>query len=155
MTSTRAPVAVSFEPVHVSDLEALVALRIAAMRESLERVGRFDPARARARLVNGFSPGDSRQILVGAERVGFYALRTAQDELWLDHLYIAPEWQGRGVGAAALRQVLATAQQRGLAVRLSALKDSPANGFYARHGFELVEQQAFDNYYRWSPAPSA
>jgi hypothetical protein len=32
------------------DFEALVALRIEAMRESLERVGRFDPVRARGGL---------------------------------------------------------------------------------------------------------
>jgi len=31
-----------------SDQEALVAIRIEAMRESLERLGRFDPDRARA-----------------------------------------------------------------------------------------------------------
>lgn len=151
MTSMRARVAVSFEPVCASDLEALVELRIAAMRESLERVGRFEPGRARARLVEGFSPADTWQILAGAERVGFYALRTAQGELWLDHLYVAPAWQGQGVGGAALRRILATAEERSLAVRLSALKDSPANAFYAHYGFELVEQQGFDNYYRWSP----
>ena len=32
------------------DAEDLVGLRILAMRESLERIGRFDPARARERF---------------------------------------------------------------------------------------------------------
>lgn len=32
-------------PTQHSDLEDLVAIRIEAMRESLERVGRFDPSR--------------------------------------------------------------------------------------------------------------
>ena len=39
-----------------SDFEALVALRIAAMRDSLERVGRFDEKRARERLARMRTP---------------------------------------------------------------------------------------------------
>lgn len=36
------------------DIESLVEIRIAAMRESLQKIGRFDPARARLRLINRF-----------------------------------------------------------------------------------------------------
>src|SRR5437660_5430228 len=46
------------------DFEALVALRIAAMRESLERIGRFDPARARERFAAGFDPARTRHVEV-------------------------------------------------------------------------------------------
>jgi len=38
-------------PVEASDAEDLVQLRILAMRESLERIGRFDPQRARDRFL--------------------------------------------------------------------------------------------------------
>jgi hypothetical protein len=43
-------------PAAASDRESLVLIRIEAMRESLERIGRFDPARARERLESGFVP---------------------------------------------------------------------------------------------------
>ena len=46
--------AVAFEAAVGDDAEALVAIRIAAMRESLERLGRFDPQRARDRFLAGF-----------------------------------------------------------------------------------------------------
>ena len=44
----------SLQPVGSSDFEAMLALRIDAMRPSLERVGRFDAARSRERLSAGF-----------------------------------------------------------------------------------------------------
>ncbi len=40
--------------VTAGDLDQMVALRIEALRESLERLGRFDAVRARERLASGF-----------------------------------------------------------------------------------------------------
>ena len=45
-----------------SDFEALLSLRIAAMRESLERIGRFDPERARQRLRATFDARCTRRL---------------------------------------------------------------------------------------------
>jgi GNAT superfamily N-acetyltransferase len=128
------------------DLEALVALRIEAMRESLERIGRFDPVRARERFASGFSPEHTRHILAGQERVGFVVVRPQDGGLLLDHLYIRPGSQGGGIGAAVLAHVFAEADARALPLRVGALRDSAANRFYVRHGFVLVEQGEFDNY---------
>ena len=47
---------VTFAMAGAGDFEALVSIRIDAMRESLERMGRFDPVRARERFREGFSP---------------------------------------------------------------------------------------------------
>ena len=37
---------ISLAPTCEADLDSLVALRVDAMRDSLERIGRFDPVRA-------------------------------------------------------------------------------------------------------------
>ena len=120
------------------------------MRESLERIGRFDPQRARDRFLSGFDPARTRHVLLEGQRVGFVVVRAQDDGLLLDHLYVAPHAQGRGVGAAAMAKVLADADARGLPVRVGALRGSDANRFYARHGFALVEQGEWDNVYRRS-----
>ena len=44
----------AFAAVQAEDFEALLALRMAAMRPSLEAMGRFDPARARERFAGQF-----------------------------------------------------------------------------------------------------
>jgi GNAT superfamily N-acetyltransferase len=133
------------------DFEALLSLRMAAMRESLQRLGRFDPQRARERLSRAFEPAHTRHILLGAERVGFVVLlpvpAAAPDHLVLDHLYIAPQAQGQGVGSWVMAQVLAEADRLGLSVRVTALKLSDANRFYQRHGFELQHTSEWDQHY--------
>jgi GNAT superfamily N-acetyltransferase len=134
-------------PACESDFEALVALRIEAMRESLERIGRFDPARARERFRSGFSPAHTQHIVADGARVGFLVTRPQGEHLLLDHLYIRPGQQGRGIGAAVLQRVFAQADSLGLPVKVGALRGSDANRFYVRHGFEPLEQGEFDNYY--------
>jgi len=140
-------VSISFAPVLAADAGQLADLRVEAMRESLERVGRFDAARARARLLDGFAPEHTRWIVADGERVGFFVLRPQDDGLLLDHLYIRPACQGRGAGAAALQAIFAQADARGCELRVGALRESDANRFYLRHGFRIVRQEAFDNYY--------
>lgn len=124
-----------------------MALRIEAMRESLERIGRFDPDRARERFRSGFSPAHTQHIVAGGARVGFVVTRAQGEYLLLDHLYIRPGHQGRGIGAAVLQGVFAQADSLGLPVKVGALRGSDANRFYARHGFELLAQEEFDNDY--------
>jgi ribosomal protein S18 acetylase RimI-like enzyme len=130
-----------------SDLDALVALRIEAMRESLQRLGRFDPARARERFQSGYVPEQTRHIELDGERVGFVVTKPCTDHLLLDHLYIRPGHQGLGIGSQVLQLVFDQAKSLDLSVKVGALRQSDSNRFYQRHGFELVEQGEFDNYY--------
>jgi GNAT superfamily N-acetyltransferase len=146
---------VAFEPACADDADALVALRLSAMRESLERIGRFDPVRARERFLGGFAPEHTRHIVVGGQRVGFVVVKPAEQGLLLDHLYIAPEFQRRGIGSAVLAAVFAQADAQAQPLRVGALRGSDSNRFYLRHGFELVESAEWDNYYLRACRPAA
>jgi len=143
MTSTL----VTLCAVHPDDAEPLAALRVLAMRESLERIGRFEPMRARERFLSGFSPQHTRHILVAGERVGFVVVKPDRDGLVLDHLYLDPRFQNRGCGARVLAAVFAEADARGLDLRVGALRGSDSNRFYLRHGFVLEKMGEWDNYY--------
>jgi GNAT superfamily N-acetyltransferase len=130
-----------------ADFEHLVELRIEAMRESLERIGRFDPIRARERFRLGFLPASTRHIVLEERRVGFFVTKHQEDHLLLDHLYIKPSHQGLGIGTEILRAVFREADLLSLPIRVGALRESDSNRFYERHGFHLTEQSEFDNYY--------
>lgn len=149
LTSLRAHDAASIAlvPASQADFECLVAIRTEAMRESLERLGRFDPVRARERLRSGFAPEHTHHIDVSGERVGFVVVKPRADHLLLDHLYIRPGHQGTGIGSQVLHLVFAQAAALGLAVKVGVLKHSDANRFYQRHGFALIAQEDFDNHY--------
>lgn len=144
--------ALQLTPAQDADAPALAELRVAAMRESLVRVGRFDPQRARQRLLDGFVAAHTWHVGWAGERVGCVVLRREADHLRLAHLYIHPQHQGRGVGAAVLAWVFAEAEAAGLPVRVGALRESDSNRFYARHGFVRVAQAEFDNEYLRAPA---
>lgn len=135
-------------PVVDDDFEPMLALRIDALRESLTRLGRFDPAVARARLLAQFRPEWMRHLVLDGARVGYFTVEPREAELRLHHLYLNAAAQGRGIGAWVLDQLKA----RGLPISLAALRESRANAFYQRHGFRVVEEQPFDIEYRWEPA---
>lgn len=147
MTAPPPAPKITLHPACESDFEALLALRIDAMRESLERIGRFDSARARERFRSGFSPAHTQHIVTEGAPVGFLVTRAQGEHLLLDHLYIRPGHQGRGIGSWVLHQVFAQADALGLPVKVGALRGSDSNRFYLRHGFEPLEQGEFDNYY--------
>lgn len=142
-----APGHLSLSPVSAEDFEELAALRIAAMRDSLERVGRFDPERARDRLRKSFYPQATQFIRREAEKVGFSTFRLVEDGFRLDHLYIHPSQQSRGIGSWVLRQLIAIADEKQRPIRLGALRESPSNRFYLHHGFEVESEDAWDVYY--------
>lgn len=144
----------SFEDVQDTDFEAMAELRALALQESLERLGRFNPARVRERLRGAFVPACMRHIAHGGERIGYLTLipHATLAQARLHHLYICPGYQGRGAGAWALEWVKAQGRARAQDITLGALRGSDANRFYLRHGFQLVEEQEFDLEYRWSPA---
>lgn len=141
MTPTLAPVA-------DADFDAMLSIRIEALRESLERLGRFSPEVARARLKSQFRPEWMQHLIVDGERIGYFTVEPREGELRLHHLYLRPAAQGQGVGAWVLDRV----KSHGLPITLAALRESRANRFYLRHGFRVVEEQGFDIEYRWEAA---
>ncbi|MDH6143865.1 GNAT superfamily N-acetyltransferase [Kitasatospora sp. GP30] len=122
---------VELRPAELGDLEPIVELRAAVMRPDLERLGRYDPHRVRQRMRDAFQPEHTSVILVDGAFAGSVALRPADDGHWLEHFYLDPTLQGRGIGTAVLARVLA---DTGL-VRLNVLQGSPARRLYERFGF--------------------
>lgn len=144
----------AFAPVTAADFDSLAELRVAAMRASLEHLGRFDPVRARERLRNSFYPEHTHRILCDGVPVGFYTFRPVPEGLRLEHLYVHPDAQSRGIGGRVLARLLTLADAQNLTVHVGALRDSASNRFYARHGFTRVGESEWDITYRRASASS-
>jgi len=137
-----------FEPATAADFDDLLALRLRAMRVSLEALGRYDPVRARQRFADHFQPEYCRHIVVEGRRVGCVSLKPAEQGLLIDQFYLQANWQGRGLGSLVLQALLAEVDEQGLPVQVEVLKGSRANGFYLRQGFVLQSDGPYDNYYQ-------
>ncbi|MCA0239479.1 MAG: GNAT family N-acetyltransferase [Proteobacteria bacterium] len=150
-----APAGFALEAATAADFEALLALRLRAMRDSLTRVGRYDEQRARERLAAGFDPAHTRHIVVDGQRVGFIVLKRLTRALRLDHLYIDPPFQRHGIGRRVLDWICAKADHLQLPVELVVLKASDANRFYLRRGFVATGDGDWDiDYLRLPQGPS-
>ena len=57
-----------------AEADTLADIRVAAMRPSLEAIGRFSPERARERFLKGFDPADTTVIECGEEVAGFFVV---------------------------------------------------------------------------------
>ncbi|MEO3750094.1 GNAT family N-acetyltransferase [Streptomyces sp. B6B3] len=139
-------------PASAADVEAVAELRAVVLRADLERLGRYDEYRVRQRLRDGFAPAHTWVIEARGAFAGCVALRPAEDAHWLEHFYLAPELQGRGIGAAVLRRLLERCDRAGTVVRLNVLRGSPARRLYERHGFVFEAEDPVDVFLVREPA---
>ncbi len=139
-------------PASVTDVEAVAELRALVLRDDLERLGRYDEQRVRQRLRDGFDPTHTWVIEVGGAFAGCVALRQAEDAHWLEHFYLAPHLQGRGIGAGVLSGLLERCDHNGTLVRLNVLQGSPARRLYERHGFTRETEDPVDVFMVRKPA---
>lgn len=133
----------SLRPSLDTDGPWIAELRAVVMRPDLERLGRFDPVRVRERFLNGFQPEHTFVVEVAGQNAGVIAVRPEPDAQWIEHFYLAPEHQGKGLGGAVLRQAMDASQDH-RPFRLNVLQGSAARRLYERHGFEVESEDAVD-----------
>ncbi|MEU0568124.1 GNAT family N-acetyltransferase [Nonomuraea sp. NPDC005983] len=141
-------------PAGPEDVEVIAELRATVMRPDLQRLGRFDERKVRQRLRDSFSAEYTSVIVADGARAGCVTLRPAADGWWLEHFYLAPEHQGRGLGSAVLRALLARTDAEGVVVHLNVLQGSAAQRLYERHGFTVETQDPIDVFMVRQPAAS-
>lgn len=149
------PMAWTLRPAEPADVEAIAELRATVMRPDLERLGRFDEHRVRQRLRDSFSPQHTSVIVAEGAFAGCVTVRPAEDGRWLEHFYLAPRLQGRGLGSAVLRTLLQRTDADHTPVRLNVLRGSAARRLYERHGFTVEAQDPIDLYLVRQPGGGA
>lgn len=139
-----------------ADLPQVAAVFVASRRAAFPAMPPFTRSEAEVRRwVAGWELDDADLWVAEHDGVLGFALATST---WLDHLYVAPQHAGLGVGSALLGVVQAARPAGfGLWVFESNLA---ARGFYARHGLAEVrrtdgsdnEEQEPDVEMRWPGA---
>lgn len=128
-----------------ADVEPIAELRAVVMRPDLVRLGRYDEHRVRQRLRDTFSERYTSVVLADDAFAGSVTMRPSPSGgQWIEHFYLAPEHQGRGLGTAVLRVLLDRADAAGETVRLDVIQGSAARRLYERHGFTLESEDPID-----------
>lgn len=146
------PADFALRPAVASDAAWIAELRAVVMRPDLERLERFDPVRVRERFLNGFQPEHTYIIHSEGVDAGIIAVRPEPDSRWIEHFYLAPAHQGKGLGGQVLRRVMAASVDE-RPFRLNVLQGSAARHLYERHGFVLENEDRVD-VFMVAPNPS-
>jgi GNAT superfamily N-acetyltransferase len=133
----------SLRAASAHDDQWIAELRAVVLRPDLERLSRFDPVRVRQRFLAAFEPASTRVVLVDGLAAGSIAVRADEGSVWIEHFYLRPELQGRGIGSAVLKSQLA-AGTGDRPFRLNVLQGSRAQALYERHGFVVEREDAVD-----------
>ena len=81
---------------------------------------------------------------------GYAAVEYRSDDVHVRELVIHPQWQNQGIGTAFLKQVMDSAAQKGLPVRLGTFHRNRALNLYQRLGFREFGRTATHVLLEWS-----
>ncbi len=135
-------------PATEQDVPRLLALRHDTLGGHLIAAGEiFDDVKQLARVMDRL---ECVQVLLQENAiVGLFKV-ARDDTAWqIMQIQIAPELQGRGIGAALVREVIAEARVAKAALTLSVLKVNPARALYERLGFRVEGESGLAYHMRW------
>ena len=123
------------------EVDALYQIHRETMRDYVAQTyGEWHEADQAARFLDRFTPGRYEAIEVDGALAGYIDCEREPGHWNLNNIRIAPRWQGRGIGAALIRALIARATADGVPVELSVLRVNPARALYERLGFRVVEE---------------
>ncbi|MBO7744360.1 GNAT family N-acetyltransferase [Paenibacillus sp. MWE-103] len=129
-----------------SDVETIADLRVIVLRNDLTRLGRFDEEKVRQRFRNSFDAVHTWIIEKDSSFVGSVALKPTLDGYGLEHFYIHPNYQGKGIGSHVLKNLLEQNDVKGKRVTLNVLQGSSAKRLYERFSFKVESEDLIDVY---------
>lgn len=124
----------TLRPATAADAQAIAGLLRTTFRISLPFLPELHtPKEDLAFIADRVLPTSAVWVAeAGGEVAGFIAFRDS----WIDHLYVHPDHQGRGIGPRLLAKALEDGTPRQL---WTFQQNDRARGFYESHGFEAVE----------------
>ena len=129
-------VSVGLRPATARDSEFAYGVKKTTLGEYVRQVWGWNEDEQRRLHQERFASQDYQVIVVTGADVGILVLSREPDCMRVNELLVLPEYQGKGIGTACLREVIDDAAGLGLPVRLRVLKvNHRAVEFYRRLGF--------------------
>lgn len=124
---------VTLRPARYDEATYILQLEEQCMKEyAVALWGQF-----RARSGDDLELQNAQIIEFADHRAGSVVASISEDELWIDCLYLQPEFQNKGIGSIVLKRCIGQAKILAVPVRLFVLTTNPALRFYRRHGFTV------------------
>jgi GNAT superfamily N-acetyltransferase len=97
-------------------------------------------------------PGAQFQvILMNGQPIGRFYVHRRNAEIRVMDIALIPEFRGKGIGSALLKEIFAEATLNNLPVTIHVERFNPAMHLYERLGFCLAEERGVYNFMVWQP----
>ena len=113
--------------------------------------GTWHEEESRRETVEQVSSGRTEIIEFNQVPIGVQLVERPGTHIQLVQLYIAKEFQRRGLGTQLLKRLFVEARESSLPIRLRVLPVNPAKRLYERLGFVVIETTAERLFMEWRP----
>lgn len=121
----------------IDDSEFAYQTKKSAFKEYVDKVWGWDEDEQRTLHERRFASQDFQIIQVSGIDVGILSVVKQPDCMRVNQMFILPEYQNKGIGAACVMRIIEEASTSKLSLRLQVLKvNTRAMAFYQRLGFK-------------------
>ena len=113
----------------------MMAIGHQAFRPHVERVRSWDQQAEVEGFNRHFVPDQISIIQISGRDTGYFKVEQHDDHWWLDGIYLANDYQCRGIGTAVISTLCRAAVAKDIPLRLRVFRSNPAYGLYQRLGF--------------------
>jgi ribosomal protein S18 acetylase RimI-like enzyme len=137
---------VGLRPAEPADSEFCFRLHRATLRPYVEAIWGWDESVQREFHERGFDPAHTQIVTVDGRDAGVLVVHRRPTEIYLGRIAVDPAHQGRGIGSALIRDLLAEAAGGGLPLVLDVLAvNTRALALYERLGLREVARHGENN----------
>jgi ribosomal protein S18 acetylase RimI-like enzyme len=144
---------IRLRPLRPDDRDFYYRARRAAFKSYFDEIrGSDEEEEERARADRQLDELPIQIIEQAGSRIGYICVLHEEDHDFIKEIALVPEVQGRGIGSQVIRDVMKSANMRGVSVRLSVRADNPARRVYEQLGFQLSRIDHPRIKMEWRPA---
>jgi ribosomal protein S18 acetylase RimI-like enzyme len=129
---------IQLRPATPADFDMALNLYIVTMKPLTAELMTWDENKQSAGFAQQWNVDDAQIITFDGRNVGWLQAAETASEIFLQQLFVSPEYHGRGIGTKVLRDLLKHWQTTGKPVVLNVLKNNPVRSLYERLGFSVV-----------------
>jgi ribosomal protein S18 acetylase RimI-like enzyme len=128
-------------PATSGDYDFLYHLHVATIKPYVAATWGWDDATQSNFFRQKFDPAKRQIIMLNDKPAGVLSVEEQESDTYLALIEILPEYQGRGLGTAVIRDLLHAAHRQNHSVSLRVLKaNNRARRLYERLGFTITEE---------------
>jgi GNAT superfamily N-acetyltransferase len=119
---------------------AYEAVKITMRDYAIETWGRWLEKESKETAIEDTQKGKIEIIYFGSEKAGVLQLKNSENEIFVNQIYLLPEYQNKGIGTCIINDLKEIAKKAKVPLKLNVLQVNPAKHFYANRDFKVEKE---------------